>query len=109
MSIATLLQMFGPQLDIVYPRADQTVESIGYQNIMYWNDTRLIPDSPAMPPQSPAGNESAWQLPIFSPQQSTSPFHDANSLNIYVIGVSVLAAAAVFAIILKSRKKPQII
>lgn len=108
MSIATLLQMFGPQLDIVYPRANQTVESIGYQNIMYWNDTRLIPDSPAMPPQSPAGNESAWQLPI-SPQQSTSPFLDANSLGIYVIGVSVLVSTAVFAVILKSRKKPQIV
>jgi hypothetical protein len=104
MSIATLLQMFGPQLDIVYPRVNQTVESIGYQNIMYWNDTRLIPDSPAMPPQSPAGNESAWQLPI-SPQQSTPPFHDANSLDIYVIGVSVLVVAAVSAVILKSRKK----
>ena len=104
MSLASLLQMFGPNLDILYPRVNQTVESIGYQNVMYWNDTRLIPDAPAMPPQSAAGNESTWQLPT-SPQQSTSPFRDANSLDIYVIGVSVLAAVAAFATVLKFRKK----
>jgi hypothetical protein len=106
MSIATLLQIFGPNLDIVYPRVNQTVESIGYKNILYWNDTRLIPDAPAIPPQSAAGNESAWQLHTPTPQ-STSPPRDPNSLNIYATGISVLAAVAVFISVLKFRRKPK--
>jgi hypothetical protein len=104
MSIATLLQMFGPSLDIVYPRANQTVESIGYENIMYWNDTRLIPDAPAMPRQNAAGNESAWQLQTPNPQ-SPSPSRDPNSTNIYSIGICVLALVAVFISVLKFRKR----
>jgi hypothetical protein len=103
MSVATILQIFGPNLDIVYPSANQTLESIGYKNIIYWNDTRLIPDAPAIPPQSPAGNESAWQLQTPTPQ-STFPLNTTNSLNIYVIGLSVLAAVAVFTTVLKFRK-----
>jgi hypothetical protein len=96
--------MFGPSLDIVYPRANQTVESIGYENIMYWNDTRLIPDAPAMPLQNAAGNESAWQLQTPNPQ-SPSPSRDPNSTNIYAIGICVLALVAVSISVLKFRKK----
>jgi hypothetical protein len=104
MSIATLLQMFGPSLDIVYPRANQTVESIGYKNIMYWNDTSLIPDSPAIPLQNAAGNESAWQLRTPNPQSPT-PSHDKNSTTIYVVGIFIFALVAVSISVLKFRKK----
>jgi hypothetical protein len=97
--------MFGPNLDIVYPRENQTVESIGYQHVMYWNDTRLIPDSLPIPPQSAAGNESAWQLHTPTPQNTSIP-SDLNSFNIYAVGISVLAVVVVFAAILKFRKEP---
>jgi hypothetical protein len=100
MSIATLLQIFGPNLDIVYPRANQTIESIGYKNIIYWNDTRLIPDPPAMPPQSAAGNESAWQLHTPAPQSN-----EPNLLGIYATGISVGAVVAVFVSVIEFRKK----
>ena len=108
MSIATLLQIFGPSLDIVYPSpgANQNIESIGYKNVIYWNDTRLLPDAPAMPPQSAAGDESAWQLPTPTPQ-STPPPRDPNSLNIYAAGISLLIAVAVSIYVLKFRKKPK--
>jgi hypothetical protein len=104
MSIATLLQMFGPSLDIVYPRVNQTVESIGYENIMYWNDTRLIPNAPTMPLQNAAGNQSAWQLHTPNPQRP-SPSRDPNSTNIYAIEICVLALVAVSISVLKFRKK----
>ena len=104
MSIATLLQIFGPSLDIVYPQANQNVESIGYKNVVYWNDTRLLPDAPAMPPQSPAGNESAWQLPTPTPQ-NTPPSGDPNSPNVYAAGITILAIATISIFILKYRKK----
>jgi hypothetical protein len=103
MSIVTLLQMFGPKLDIVYPRANQTVESIGYENIFYWNDTRLIPYAQAIPPQSPAGNESAWQLP--TPTPSAPPVSGVNAIGIYVIGIGTLILGAVFISVKELRKK----
>jgi len=104
MSIATLLQIFGPSLDIVYPGANQNIEAIGYKNVIYWNDTRLLPDAPAMPPQSAAGDESAWQLPTPTPQ-NTPPSSNPNSLNLYAAGISFLIAVAVTISILKFRKK----
>jgi hypothetical protein len=102
MSIATLLKMFGPKLDIVYPRADQTVESIGYENVLYWNDTWLIPYTQTIPSQSPAGNESAWQLP--TPTPSVQPISGLNSIGFYVFGIGILILVAVFASVRELRK-----
>jgi hypothetical protein len=102
MSIATLLQMFGPKLDIVYPRADQTVESIGYENILYWNDTRLIPYAQAIPSQSPAGNESAWQLP--TPTPSASPVSGLSEIGVYVAGIGILISAVVLVSLIMLRR-----
>jgi hypothetical protein len=102
MSIATLLQMFGPELDIIYPKADQTVESIGYENVLYWNDTGLIPYAQSIPSQSPAGNESAWQLP--TPTPSVPPVSGLNSIEFYVFGIGILILVAVFASVRKLRK-----
>jgi hypothetical protein len=103
MSVATLLQMFGPSLDIVYPRVNQTVESLGYRNIIYWNDTRLIPDGPEMPPQNPAGDESAWQLVTPNPENPSS--RDPNSIYIYAAGICVLASIVASVSFLNFRKK----
>jgi hypothetical protein len=106
MSIATLLQIFGPSLDIVYPDTNRTVESAGYKNIIYWNDTRLIPDAPSMPPQNEAGNESAWQLQ--KPTPKPSPLIDPNSTSIYAIGIFALTLATVSISVLKFRKTKKI-
>jgi hypothetical protein len=103
MSIASLLQMFGPKLDIVYPRADQTVESIGYENVLYWNDPGLIPYAQTIPSQSPAGNESAWQL--HTPTPSIPPVSGLNSTGFYVFGIGILTLIAVFASVRELRRK----
>ena len=102
MSIATLLQMFGPELDIIYPQEGQTVESIGYENVLYWNDTGLIPYAQHIPSQNPAGNESAWQLP--TPTPSAPPISGLNSIEFYVFGIGILILVAVFASVRKLRK-----
>ena len=103
MSIATLLQMFGPKLDIIYPRADQTVESIGYENVLYWNDTGLIPYAQTIPSQSPAGDESAWQLPI--PTPSAPPASSLNSIGFIIFGISILTLIGAFISVRELRKK----
>jgi hypothetical protein len=102
MSIASLLQMFGPKLDIVYPRADQTLESIGYEDVVYWNDIRLIPYGQTIPSQSPAGNESAWHLP--TPTPSAPPSNDLNSIGFYVFGIGILILIIVIASVRELRK-----
>ena len=103
MTVATLLQMFGPKLDIIYPRAGQTVEQIGYENVLYWNDPGLIPNAQAMPSQRPAGNESAWQLQTPTP----SPLIDSNqySVGFYLLGVGILISVALFVSVRTIKKK----
>lgn len=103
MTIATLMQMFGPNLDIIYPRADKTVEQIGYEHVLYWNDPGLIPNAQVMPSQIPAGNESAWQLQTPTP----TPLPDSNqySVGFYLLGVGILISAAVFVSVRTIKKK----
>jgi hypothetical protein len=103
-TIATLLQMYGPRLDIIYPRADQPVEQIGYEKVLYWNDSGLIPDAQTLPPQSPAGNESAWQL--HTPTPSPSPVLSQYSIVYYFFGATFLISiVAIFTVRAKSQKR----
>jgi hypothetical protein len=85
MSVATLMQMYGENLDIVYPT--QTLESAGYNSIIYWNDTGLTP------------------TPSTHPQQDTiSPFY-VTTVYLYAIAASILVAVAVAITVLKFRKR----
>ena len=72
MTVATLLQMDGNNLDIVYP--SQTLESAGYQNIIYWNNTSLIP------------------TPSPNPQQGNFLLFYATSVYLYVTVACILVA-----------------
>ena len=94
MSVVTLLQMDGTNLDIVYPNGPQTVESVGYHNIIYWNDTRLIPNMPTM--QSPS--------PILPSTPSPHPQQDTFLL-FYAIATSIIVVVAVATTVLKFRKR----
>jgi len=85
MSVSTLLQMDGNNLDIVYP--SQALESVGYNRIVYWNDTALIPAS------SP------------NPQQSASSSLYSNSVYLYATAASIMIAVAIASTVLKFRKK----
>ncbi|MGA3110425.1 MAG: hypothetical protein ABSE15_00145 [Candidatus Bathyarchaeia archaeon] len=85
MSAATLLQMDGNNLDIVYP--SQALEYAGYNSIIYWNDTALIPTSSLNPQQT-----------------APSPFY-ANSVYFYAAAASIIVAVAIAATVLKFRKK----
>jgi len=87
--VAVLMQKYGNNLDIVYPDGSQSVESAGYQNVIYWNDTTLIASISATP--SP------------QPQQNTSlPFY-ATTVSLSAIAASIIAAVAIT--FLKFRKR----
>ena len=85
MSVSTLLQMDGNNLDIVYP--SQALESAGYGRIVYWNDTALIPTS------------------SLNTQQSASSSLYSNSVYLYATATSIIIAVAIAATVLKFRKK----
>jgi hypothetical protein len=82
MSVATLLQTYGKNLDIIYP--SQTLESAGYHNIISWNGTGPLP-TPTSELQSP--------LPFYG-----------TTVYLYAIAASILFSAVV-AVVFKFRKK----
>jgi hypothetical protein len=87
MSVATLLQMYGNNLDIVYPDGSQSIQSVGYHSVIYWNDSRLIP------------------TPSPNPQQVTSLLFYATSVYFYAIVASIIVAVAAAITVLKFRKR----
>ena len=105
MSVGTLLQMFGNNLDIVYPDEQQTIESIGYHYVVYWNDSRLIADIPTVPSPSPVLSS----IPSFieQPTPSPDPQQGASFLKVYfyAIATSILVAVAVATAVLEVRRR----
>jgi hypothetical protein len=77
MSVASLLQMIGNKLDIIYPDTPQPISTLGYGSVVYWNDSRLIPPDwpnlPTTPSPSPTQTPKASSIPSPSPSLSSSP------------------------------------
>ena len=96
MSMASLFQIFGKNLDIIYPNSLQPPESLGYKMLVYWNDTRLIPV--ATPTQTP--NQNATSRPTQT--LSLPPYA---LLLVYVVGASLLVAFSISVIVLKFKKE----
>jgi hypothetical protein len=104
MCVYTFLKMFGTNLDIIYPGGNQTPESLGYKNVIYWNDTSMAPNMPAMPPQKPA--VSTYTLPLTaSPQQGASQNTYFTTIELYTIAVCILIAIAVAGVLLRFRRR----
>ncbi len=97
MSMAALFQMFGNNLDIIYLDNLKPIESIGYQDLIYWNDTRLVTDLPTSQSPNPIQNAPIEQ-PTLSPQLQPD-----NPLLLYAI-VTILFAILVVILVLKSKK-----
>ncbi len=95
MSMASLFQIFGKNLDIIYPSILYTPESVGYKMVVYWNDTRLIPV--ATPVQTPSQNATT------QPTQNLS-LQSYNSMLIYASVGSLLIIISITAIVLKFKK-----
>jgi hypothetical protein len=74
-----LLEQYGAKLDIVYEDALQPGNTLGYSNIVYWNDPAPVqqewPDSSLTPFQSlsPIFPSSPTPTPTPSPSSSASP------------------------------------
>jgi hypothetical protein len=85
--------MFGPNLDVLYPDGNQTIKSLGYQNVIYWNDTNIVPNMPVMPPQTAATSVRA--------PQPTSPY--VTTIELYAIVASIVVALAVAGAVLRVR------
>ena len=101
MSIKTLMQICGNNLDIIYPDGSQPVQSIGYKSIIYWNDTRLIPDTPAMQSPSPIINAAT---PTHA-QKDTSFLSYPIMSYIYAIAASILVIFAITILVLKFKEE----
>jgi hypothetical protein len=95
MSMASLFQIFGKNLDIIYPYDLHSIESLGYKMVIYWNDTRLIPTATPIP------NQNSTSQPTQT--LGTQPY---NSLIVYALGISLLIAISIGTLAkIKARKK----
>jgi len=100
MCVVTFLQMFGQKLDILYSDANETAKSLGYQNVIYWNDTTIIPNMPSMPAQSPAVGSYELKTPKIDLSYATT-------LVLYGVVVGILISLAVTGSVLMFRKQKQ--
>jgi len=77
-NVSNLLQTYGNNLDIIYPDANQTIESIGYKNVLYTSD----------------------------PQQDINPGGkpEPNSVYFFVVAVAVIAIATGAIVTVKFRR-----
>jgi len=97
--------MYGSNLDIVYPDGPRTIESVGYHNVIYWNDTRLIPNLP--PIQSPSPILRSSTSSTEQPTSTADPQQGASFLKVYfyAIATSILVAVAVATAVLEARRR----
>jgi hypothetical protein len=126
MSVSSLLNVCNNTLDIIYPDDNFPVNSLGYENVIHWNDTRLLPiedstDPNTSPSPSTSPQTSSSPSQSTSPTQSSTPTSDLSpkpttsnekpkdlSPTIYVFattaGVSASVLAAAFVVQRKNRK-----
>jgi len=95
MCIITFLQMFGSKLDILYANENQTLKSLGYKTLIYWNDTTIVPNMPAMPSQTAA---TSVHVPLLTAL-------NIRSIELYAIAGSILIAFAAVGTVLWIRRR----
>ncbi|MGA2682901.1 MAG: hypothetical protein ABSF44_14005 [Candidatus Bathyarchaeia archaeon] len=104
MCVVTFLQMLGPNLDIIYPVSNGTIEQLGYKNVIFWNDTTIVPNMPSMPMASHAGG--TYKTPSFIPfVRNIINSHNAIEIELYTIGVAAIVGVGVFGATLTIRRR----
>jgi hypothetical protein len=75
MSVSSLLQVCGNDLDIIYPDQQYPLDSLGYGTVVHWDDSRLIPPDWPQVPITP----SPTPMPTATPQPTSTPNHSPSS------------------------------
>ena len=65
--IGNLLQTYGDKLDIIYDDGLEPGSNMGYQNLIYWNDTTLLPSPSASPNPTPTASPPPTPNPTSEP------------------------------------------
>ena len=119
MSVYSLLDVCGTTLDIIYPPS-QPIDTFGYYQVIYWNDTRLLPDQlseiPTPYPRqtaTPNPTPTSTAAPSPSPTSPPSPSSDPAAVSqlsvnyIYVITAGVVAVAGLVGVfVFRKRRLP---
>ncbi len=72
-AIGNLLEQYGDKLDIIYDEGTQANNNIGYQKLIYWNDSSLQPTPSPTPTPTPSPMPSPTPEPTPETTQSNSP------------------------------------
>jgi len=104
MYVVTFLQMCGDSLDIIYPVSNSNIEALGYKNVVYWNDTTVIPKIPLMPMASHAVGSFKPQL-ITPIHRDTSQTYDTNKIELYAIVTAIIIGLTIGGVTLVVRRR----
>jgi hypothetical protein len=88
-NVSKLIKEYGYNLDIVYPNGTYPVESLGYRDVFYWNDSRLA-DSPVASATDSLGNS----------QKGLSGFE----IYVFLVTTAIVAIVAVATMFFKFKK-----
>lgn len=106
MCVVTFLQMCGNNLDIIYPISNATIDALGYKNVIYWNDTAVIPNMPDMPMASHA--IGSFKPPPITPiHRNTSQTYDTNETELYAVVTAIIVGLAIVGVTLVARGRRQ--
>ncbi len=98
--------MFGNNLDIIYPVSNATIEALGFKNVIYWNDTAVIPNMPHMPVANHA--VGSFKPPPIAPIHiDTSQTYDTNKIELYAVVTAIIVGLAIGGVTLVIRRRRQ--
>ena len=87
MNVSLLLQKYGENLDIVYPDGPKNIQSLGYQNVYYWNETKPISNG-----TSPISSEA----PTVQPTSNNQSGFSISEVYVFSSSVAAIVLVAVF-------------
>jgi hypothetical protein len=96
--------MCGDSLDIIYPVSNPNIEALGYKNVLYWNDTTVIPNMPVMPMAAHA--VGSFKPPPITPiHRDTPQTYDTNKIELYAIVTVIMIGYTIGGVTLVVRRR----
>jgi len=94
MNASSLLINFGENLDMIYPDGPQPIQSLGYQNVLTWDDQQLAEKTTASP-------SSQTQQPT----TSSDPQMGITQPEFYILAIAVVITGVILVLVAVVKRK----
>ena len=100
MNISSLLTNFGEKMDIIYPDGPSPIQSLGYQNVLTWNDQQLANKTTAS-----QNSQTQQSTTLSDPEKGITQ----SEFNILVVAAVIIVFVLGLAAVLKYKKKNELV